>query len=1121
MSNDKRTTAPLGRCRVSATFAALLLSAVAVPLFAQDTRHEDGDPLAAGFADPPMEARPRVWWHWMNGNISKDGIAKDLAWMKRVGIGGVQTFDANLATPQVVEKRLVYMDAGWQDAFRFAAREADALDLELAIAASPGWSETGGPWVAPEDAMKKLVWSETLISGARRFNGRLAPPPSVTGPYQDIAFDDPLAAFEGGKHVDKPVHYQDVAVLAYPVQAVVLAVPSIRAGAGAPIDAAKLSDDSLATSIDLAPGSAGAPSSLVLTYTESQTIRSATIFIHGALPPFGDPAFTPLLEVRDGNGWRKVADLPLSGVATTVSFAPVRADTFRIVLGPFAGEKRAGLGAPVAGVAFPSFLPSVSKDAPVRIGMLKLSSEAKVDRFEAKAGFAIARDYHALGAVSDPEPAVVDADAVIDLTARMKHDGSLDWTPPAGRWRVLRLGASLTGKTNHPAPPEATGLEVDKYDAGAVRRYLETYLGMYRNAAGADLIGARGLRALLTDSTEVGASNWTPKLLAEFQRLRGYDPRPYLPALTGAIVGSRARSDAFLFDFRRTLADLHATGHYRTIAEFAHANGLKVYGEALEDGRPALGDDMAMRRYADVPMAAMWTYGRGESPRPTLLGDMKGASSVAHVYGQNVVAAESLTSALSPWAHAPADLRRVVDLEFAHGINRPIIHTSVHQPVDDKLPGLSLAIFGQYFNRHETWAEMARPWVDYIARSSYLLQQGRNVADIAYFYGEEAPLTALFAQGPPADLPTRYAYDFVNPDVLLNQLSVEGGELVAKSGARYKILYLGGSSRMMTLPVLRRIVALADAGARVVGAAPEGTPALGEDPAEYRTLLNRLRQKQVGADPEAALAGAGVRPDFQANRGQILYVHRRLAEGDLYFVANRGDRAEQVEARFRVAGKAPELWRADTGTAEPLSYRMEDGETIVPLDFAADESFFIVFRHAAAQSARSIPRPTFAPPLALDGPWTIAFQPGRGAPAGTTLAALASLSAQSDPGIRYFSGIATYGKDFALPKGVTPGAPLLLDLGAVGDLAEVRVNGDLVGALWHAPYRLDIGRSVRKGTNRLEVRVANLWANRLIGDAQPGVRKITFTTLPTYQADAPLRPSGLIGPVTLSMESTR
>jgi hypothetical protein len=1089
------------------------------------------DSLQSAFADPPAAARPRTWWHWMNGNITQDGIGKDLAWMKRVGLGGVQNFDANLATPQIVGKRLVYMTPDWKDAFRYAVQLADREGLEFAIASSPGWSETGGPWVAPKDGLKKLVWSETRLSGGKLFAGRLPAPPSVSGPYQDIPLVEELAGLQGGTAPPPPTYYADIAVLAVPLGARGAdEVPQAVAGNGKPLAAAALVDERLQTTVDLLPGTPQAPASILLRYASPRSIRSATFFLQGVAAMFGDPQFLPILEAKTDGAWHRIASLPLSNVPTTVSFSAVTAQEFRLLMGPNTEPARIGLGGGAPGALQVNLFGGAAGARPLKIGELRLATEARIDRFETKAGFSIARDYYALSPDVDADAPGVPIASVVDLTTRMKADGSLEWTPPPGEWRILRLGYSLVGTTNHPATPEATGLEVDKFDGAAVRSYMETYLRMYRDTVGAAQFGKHGLRALVTDSIEVGAANWTPRLLEKFQQLRGYDPRPWLPALTGTIVESRARSDAFLYDYRRTLAQLMASEHYGTVATVAHEQGLTLYGEALEDGRPSLGDDMAMRAYTDTPMSALWAWNRDAAPRPTLLGDMKGASSVAHVYGKPYVAAESMTSAMSPWAFAPQDLRRIIDLEFAYGINRPVIHTSVHQPVDDKVPGLSLSIFGQYFNRHETWAEMARPWIDYIARNSLLLQQGRNVADIAYFYGEEQPLTALYARAPLGDVPTHYAFDFVNPDILLNVLEVRDGDLVAKSGARYRALYLGGSSDHMTLPLLQRIAALVADGATVIGSAPGSSPALRDDPAAFAALVHRLWSGAAvttigkgrliaNRNVEAALAAAGIRPDFQLMNppagSELLFVHRHVDDGDIYFVTNRRNHTEVFDARFRVAGRRPELWRADTGTVEPVSYRIENNETVVPLAFLAEESYFVIFREPTTVLSATVARPRLKLLEELKGAWDVGFQPGRGAPASVHLDALHSLSENAEPGIRYFSGTAAYTKSFTLPPGAKQGAPLQLDLGQVGDVAEVYVNGTKAGTVWKAPFRLDIGAVVRPGQNLLEVRVANVWVNRLIGDAQPNARKITFTAAPTYVPGAPLRPSGLMGPVRL------
>jgi hypothetical protein len=805
-----------------------------------------GDPLAAGFADPPSSARPRVWWHWLNGNITKEGIRKDIDWMAASGLGGLQNFDAEMMTPQLVPRRLPYMSADWADAFRFAAQLAERHGLEFGIAASPGWSETGGPWVRPEDGMKKLVWSETTVAGGRA--ATLPAAPRTTGPFQDLFVQPDIMGQRPAP--DKLARAGgDIAVFAYPVAAAALPSPAIHA-AGHAIEAhqlAQVGEDA----VDLPAPTADHPVVITLDYASPQTIRSATIFAPGVASMFDGAAYRSVLEASDdGATWRKVADLPLAQVPASAGFASVTAPHFRVVVSATPAAPNPQF-MPVPGADTGPF-GSIGQAKGLRLAHLVLSAEAKVNQFETKAGFATADDYYALDAGVDPGETGIAPAAIVDLTDKLRPDGTLAWTPPAGTWKIVRLGWSLTGTENHPATPEATGLEVDKYDGGAVRRYLETYLSKYEHAAGRDLVGAHGVRALVTDSIEVGSSNWTPRLLDQFKRLRGYDAKPWLPALTGVVVANRARTDAFLYDWRRTLADLLANEHYGTVATVAREHGLKVYGEALESARVTLGDDMAMRSHATVPMAAMWTYRPEFGPNPTAIADMRGAASVAHLYGQNLVAAESMTSAMAPWAFAPSDLRPMIDTEFASGVNLPVIHTSVHQPLDDdKKPGLSLAIFGQYFNRNETWAGMARPWVDYMARSSWMLQQGRFYADVAYFYGEEAPLVALYKHGQPADAPRRYAYDFVNADALQQRLSVRNGDVVAASGARYKVLYLGGSSGRMTLSTLRRLYALAVQGATIVGAAPVATPGLADDTARCGAVSASRRSARAASSPAA------------------------------------------------------------------------------------------------------------------------------------------------------------------------------------------------------------------------------------------------------------------------------
>lgn len=1069
--------------------------------------------LESGFRSPPPAARPRTWWHWMNGNVTEHGIAEDLAWMRRIGIGGVHVFDAALDTPRIVERPVKYMSKEWRRAFRRSAAILDHQGMEMGIAASPGWSETGGPWVEPQDAMKKLVWTEAVVEGGKASRLTLVEPPSVPGVYQDIPIPPPPV---GEAPPTPPQLFRDVAVFAYPERA------GARAGvdatyadlAGRVVEAPFLGQEGYASAVEIP---AGAGSGVVADFGRIRTFTSVEFFIQNDYNIFFGSPLRPVLEASaDGKAWRRVSDVVICAAPTTVSFAPVAARYARVRF-PTGPD--------------PVLPPPIS----VSLAHLRFLAQPRINCFEAKAAFSILRSYYDLDGDVGPDVPGFEPDAVIDLTARMSA-GVLDWTPPPGRWRVVRLGFSLTGRQNHPAVPEATGLEVDKYDGRAVRAYIERYLDMYADAAGHGLFGGRGLQALLTDSTEVGASNWTPDLLAQFEKRRGYDPRPWLPTLTGVIVGSRARSDGFLYDYRRTLSELMADEHYGTIAEAGRRRGLFVYAESLEAGRPTLGDDLDMRRFADIPMAALWAWDRTETgTRPALIADCKGASSVAHLYGQNVTAAESMTSGNSLYAQSPSDLKRVLDLEFALGVNRIVIHTSPHQPVDYWKPGLSLQVFGQAFTRHNTWAEMAGPWIDYMARSAFLLQQGINVADVAYFYGEDGSPTALFQKHPVTDAPTRHAFDYVGALPLATIAGVEDGELVFPSGARHKALYLGGSSSRMTLPTLRRLQALVQAGLTVIGTAPVSTPSGADDAAEFARLAAAMWRPGVEtpvgrgrtiamSDVEAALARIGVPHDFAADppavQADLMFVHRRTDEGELYFVANRVNRAAKVSARFRVTGRPPEMWRADTGEIRPLSYRVDGPHTVFELDLAPEDAFFVVFRGRSETTSRVVPASEPVIVAAFDGPWKVGFEAGRGAPADIEMPSLTPLDQAADAGIRYFSGIAEYEASIQAPAGWRRGDDLVLDLGAVGEVAEVRVNGSLLATLWKTPYRVDVGKHWRTGANRVQVRVANLWLNRLIGDLQPGAERVAWVSNYTMTAATPLRPSGLIGPVRLLSRPT-
>jgi hypothetical protein len=331
----------------------------------------------------------------------------------------------------------------------------------------------------------------------------------------------------------------------------------------------------------------------------------------------------------------------------------------------------------------------------------------------------------------------------------------------------------------------------------------------------------------------------------------------------------------------------------------------------------------------------------------------------------------------------------------------------------------------------------------------------------------------------------------------------------------------------MTLPVLRKIRALVNAGAIVVGDRPTGSPSLADNAAEFAAIADELWGKPVakgkvmqGSDVNQVLTSLGVVRDFDydnaAPEREVMFVHRRLTDGEIYFLSNRTGRPRNFDGVFRVSGKRPELWHADTGAIEPVSYRIGNGRTTVPLRLGANESVFVVFRQPASEQAVTIPAPRETPLVTVDGAWEVRFAPDLGAPEKATFTRLASWTENSDPGVKYYSGTATYTKTIDVPAAwLKSGQRLTLDLGDVRELAEVIVNGHSLGVAWHPPYKVDITAAAKPGANTLEIKVSNLWVNRLIGDLQPGAKKYTFTVMPTYQADAPLRPSGLLGPVQL------
>ena len=1067
--------------------------------------------LLAGWQNPPQSARTRVWWHWMNGNITKDGIRKDLEWMHRIGLGGFHNFDAAMSTPDIVAKRLIYMDEGWQDAFAYATRLADSLGLEMTVASSPGWSTTGGPWVKPQDAMKKLVWKTFFVEGGAKVEQKLPEPFKTTGAFQN----GPMAGrgFAGSQYE----YYEDVAVIAVKQPEIRKTLEELGAkvsSSGGRFTLLQLTDGDVAGS-SLLPSAPEGFAWIQYTFDEPVTVRAITL-ADGSTGGFGGPggASAFLESSTDGSHFTQVAPLPGGGVIQrTLSVPATTARYFRVTF-----KNPRAQGAPWYGG------PAPAAPKGTNIAELVLHTTSKVNQAEDKAAFSARARLAEAVTPDSPDEAFSGPEDVVDVTSYVK-DGKLVWEAPEGQWKVYRFGWSLTGKQNHPAPLEATGLEVDKMDPEAWTRFFRTYFDMYKKASGG-MLGQKGVQYVLNDSYEAEQETWTPAMFQEFQTRRGYDLHTWLPVLTGDIIGSPEQSDAFLFDWRMTIGDL-ITANYDLLTEITQKEyGMKGrYTESHEGGRAYVVDGMDVKRTSQVPMSAMWvtapwlpTTPDGDTDRTTYNLDGMESASVAHIYGQNVAAAESMTAPGGEgrsYAYHPGNLKFVADLELSNGTNRFVIHESAHQPSDEHVPGLSLGGIGQWFNRHDAWAEQAGAWVDYLSRSSFMLQAGKSVADVLIYYGEDSNITNLYNTLPA--VPAGYRYDFASPDVLLNQVQPEKGELVAKlGGVHYKVLWLNGNVNHMSVEILERLAQLAQAGVPICGAKPAGKAGQAGTQEEFDALVNQIWSCQnvyEGKDIAAVLKAEGVAPDFIAQSGdEYKYLHRTLPGAEIYWVNKPSHEYTTVKASFRVNGLRPQIWHPDDGRIEDVSYEMVDGRTVVTLMMVPDDALFVVFSGKGA-GKHIVPAMEETIVAKVDSPWTVQFQEKRGAPESATFVTLQSYTESADPGIKYFSGVATYQNSF---RSGTVDGKIIIDLGEVCDLAEVWVNGQYCGTAWKEPYFVDITSAVKEGENTLEVKVANVWVNRLIGDEQPGAKRITYTDARgAYNAGSPLNPAGLLGPVRL------
>lgn len=1089
-------------------YLPLLLFALVLPVTVRAA-----DSLDAGWEAPPRESRLRAYWWWLNGCVTKEAITRDLEQMQARGFGGALLCDADGSAQDGNERAPhgpTFFSPEWRELYQHALREADRLGLELSLNIQSGWN-LGGPTVTADDAAKKLTWSEMRVTGPAALEQQL-PLPAIRDEY-----------------------YRDAVVVAYPVKPM-KAKDQLLAGLQScseqpdhPLrDLADGDDDTFWVSSGVAPGkgpTADNPAWVLLTFHEPVAIDRVII---QPRPDYG-PRECQLEVSEDGQQFRSVTSFTADVQRpSTVRFDAVRGRAFRLVIcGAFdRGSPQSPRNVQIA---------ELTLAGPQGAWPDTAGSKRPLRHWQEKAGHKSlhfsAPDTTLLLEVAPGLPGEEDTAAtdVIDLTAQLDDEGTLRWEVPAGSWQVLRFGGTIGNRSYVSTCSEGwDGYSLDVLDAGAFGRYWDAVVEPLIADAGP--LAGTALKYLHTDSWEVEPLNWTPTMLDEFRRRRGYDPRPWLPVLAGRIVDSRDASNRFLHDFRKTLGDLAIDNHYRPFRDGAHQHGLQIHPES---GGPHAVPVDAQRclGFNDVPMSEFWAWSWRHRIGDNNRFFVKQPASAAHTYGHRLVAAEGFTTIGPHWQETLWDnLKPAFDKACCEGLNVLVWHAFVCSPAEQGLPGIQY-FAGTHLNPNVTWWGVSEPFFRYINRCQFLLQQGLFVADACYYYGDHVPNFAQHKRTDPARVLPGYDYDVITEEVLLTRASVRDGRIVLPDGMSYRVLVLRDHTAI-SLPVLRKVQELVAAGATVVGPQPTAAMSLQDSDAEVQEIAAALWDTgPVVADRTAreVLLAAGVQPDFEFCGGEedtdLDFIHRRDGQADIYFVANRNPRVETVRCTFRVAGRAPELWDAVSGSRRlAAAYTTADGRTSLPLQFAPCGSWFVVFREPAEAhpATAETNTPCYATLGELGGPWQVSFDSAWGGPGSVEFPTLVSWPERDEPGIRFYAGTAVYRKTFELPSHGPAAAdrqPLWLDLGDVRELAEVNVNGQACGIVWSPPFRVLLDDAVRPGTNQLEIKVVNFWPNRIIGDdGLPPEQRLTRTNIRKLTKETELMPSGLFGPVTLCVE---
>lgn len=1087
------------------------------------------------WTSPPEESKSWVFWYWMQGAVSKEGITADIEAMKEVGIAGAYLMpikgvpEKPFITP-IVEQ----LSPLWWEMVEFAFKEADRVGVKLGFHICDGFALAGGPWITPELSMQKVVWSKANVKG---------------GTITDLLLPQP-ESYQG--------YYKDIAVFAYPTpQGEGISTETIRpkVTTNVPdIDPQFLADKN-------SDGTFRSESPCWIQYAFDKPFTCRSIQIQAPPRSFQGQRLT-IEASNDGVNFRKIVQLepPRQGwqnddFPMTNSIPTTTARYFRFLYDKSGTEPGS------------EDLDAAKWKQSLKIKGIWLSSEAQIHQYEGKS----AEAWRVSPRTTNEQITTdlcVDPKQIIDITQYLDKDGKLNWKAPKGNWTILRIGHTSTGHTNATGG-KGGGLECDKFNPEAIRLQFNSWFGKAVEVAGEDL-ASRVLKVFHVDSWECGSQNWSSNFRNEFKKRRGYDIYPYLPVMAGIPIESTETSERILYDIRQTISELVVDKFYAILKEEANDKGCQFSAECVSP--TMMSDGMMHYKNTDLPMGEYWL----QSPTHDKPNDVLDAISGGHIYGKNIIQAEAFTQLRTMFDEHPAMLKSLQDRHYALGINRLSYHVNVLNPWLERQPGMTLDGIGLYFQRDQTWWKLGKAWVDYAQRCQALLQFGKPVIDIAVFTGEELPRRALlpdrlvpFLPGifgeekvqqekirlanvgePTLQMPVGvnhssnitnaknwvnalrgYQYDSFNPDVLLNSAKVENGRIVLSNDMSYAALVIPGKHPMQPNPerlsteMANKIKELSAQGATILmGEAP--TQTLSYEEKKNHITWNNFHAVNLPYTDEN-FDKIGIERDLivkEKNSTQyatdVAYTHRQGNGVDIYFISNQLDTLRQLEISLRASGKIPERWNPVTGeTLTDIQWNIQNKRTNITLSLDANESVFIVLKTPTDRIENQMKATKAQTPIVINTPWRVQFdEKSRGTKEPVIFNNLNDWSTHKNEQIRYYSGTALYQNNFKLTSDQK--TRYYLELEEVCNLAEVKVNGKSCGIIWTKPYKVEITDAIKNGNNTLEISVANTWANRIMGDENFGAEKDDsqkiWTNARYRLTEKNLVKSGLIGTVKIN-----